>query len=63
MIPIPNCYTDIDDWISQLQFSHIISLLYHSQLNATNLEKNYIDKTLKDLFTNLQIIKQYYNAP
>ena len=61
MIPIPNSYTDIDDWISQLEFSHIISLLYYSQSNATNIEKNYINKTLRDLFTNLQIIRQYYN--
>ncbi len=61
MIPTPNSFTDIDDWISQLEFSHIISLLYYSQSNASNREKKHINKTLRDLFTNLHIIKQYYN--
>ena len=62
MIPTPNSFTDINDWISQLEFDNIISLLYYSQSNATNLEKIHINRTLKDLFTNLQVIKQYYNV-
>ena len=39
MIPTPNSFTDINDWISQLEFDNIISLLYYSRANATNLEK------------------------
>ena len=62
MIPTPNSFTDINDWVSQLEFDHIISLLYYSQSNATNLEKIHINKTLRDLFNNLQVIKQYYNT-
>ena len=62
MIPTPNSFTDIDDWISELEFDHIISLLRYSQSAASNLEKNYIDKTLRALFNNLQVIKQYYDT-
>ncbi len=61
MIPTPNSFTDMNDWVSQLEFSHIISLLNYSHSNATNLERKYIDKTLKDLITNLQVIKKYYD--
>lgn len=62
MIPTPNSFTDMNDWVSQLEFSHIISLLNYSQTNATSLEKKHIDKTLKDLITNLQVIKKYYDS-
>ena len=61
MIPIPNSFTDMDDWVSQLEFDNLISLLNYSQSNATNLEKNHIDKTLRNLLNNLQVIKQYYD--
>ena len=61
MIPIPNSFTDMNDWVSQLEFNHIISLLNYSQSNTTNLEKIHIDKTLRDLLSNLQVIKQYYD--
>lgn len=62
MIPTPNSFTDMDDWINQLDFNHILSLLKYSQSDASNVEKRHINKTLTNLLYNLPIIKKYYET-
>lgn len=62
MIPIPNSYTDMKDWITELDFNHIIQLLKYSQSNSSNTDKKLINKRLTNLLSELSIIKKYYET-